>query len=163
MAELAANRFDYGDPDNEIIILYAELEDGKAFEEILKQTCGDVKTMLWKVGPVIGGHAGPGVVGMSFLAAPDNKERAGTRCRFFYGHAAQDLHRPAKYGIKEQIWKGKRKIVCSVLSKIPAQAFFRGYWPGTDHPNLEEPGSFGPCFLCLSILWLQGDREDQHG
>ena len=70
MAELAANRFDYGDPDNEIIILYAELEDGKAFEEILKQTCGDVKTMLWKVGPVIGGHAGPGVVGMSFFGSP---------------------------------------------------------------------------------------------
>ena len=70
MAELAADRFDYGDPDNEIIILYAELEDGKAFEEILTQTCGDVKTMLWKVGPVIGGHAGPGVVGMSFFGSP---------------------------------------------------------------------------------------------
>ena len=70
MAELAADRFDYGDPDNEIIILYAELEDGKEFEEILKQTCGDVKTMLWKVGPVIGGHAGPGVVGMSFFGSP---------------------------------------------------------------------------------------------
>ena len=70
MAELAADRFDYCDPDNEIIILYAELEDGKAFEEILKQTCGDVKTMLWKVGPVIGGHAGPGVVGMSFFGSP---------------------------------------------------------------------------------------------
>ena len=70
MAELAADRFDYGDPDNEIIILYAELEDGKAFEEILKQTCGYVKTMLWKVGAVIGGHAGPGVVGMSFFGSP---------------------------------------------------------------------------------------------
>ena len=69
MAELAADRFDYSDPDNEIIILYAEMEDGKAFEEILKQICGDVKTMLWKVGPVIGGHAGPGVVGMSFFGS----------------------------------------------------------------------------------------------
>ena len=70
MAELAANRFDYGDPDNEIIILYAELEDGKAFEEILKQTCGDVTTLLSQAGPVSGGPAGPGVVGMSFFGSP---------------------------------------------------------------------------------------------
>lgn len=70
MAELTADRFDYSDPDNEIIILYAEREDGQAFQEILKQACGDVKTMLWKVGPVIGGHAGPGVVGMAFFGSP---------------------------------------------------------------------------------------------
>lgn len=67
MAELTAERFDYSDPDNEIIVLYAELDDAKAFDDILKQTCGDVKTLLWKVGPVIGGHAGPGVVGMAFF------------------------------------------------------------------------------------------------
>ena len=70
MAELLAERFDYSDPDNEVIILYAELEDGKAFEEILKQACGEIKTFLWKVGPVIGGHAGPGVIGVSFFGNP---------------------------------------------------------------------------------------------
>lgn len=59
------------DIENETLyIAYSDEEEGKALADAI---CAQVKpkeVVLWPVGPVIGGHAGPGAMGIAFFGSP---------------------------------------------------------------------------------------------
>lgn len=65
MAELVAERI--LDKDDEIIVQYTDKQAGEWMCQLLHESCGAENILLMPVGPVIGGHTGPGVMGLSFM------------------------------------------------------------------------------------------------
>ena len=51
--------------ENEILLLYANEDDAKVMEANLQELCHPKSIEFWPVGPVIGGHAGPRVMGLA--------------------------------------------------------------------------------------------------
>lgn len=66
MAELIKERA--FDPVNgEIILMHSSPESADQLMEILEEVCGARNVHVWPVGPVIGGHAGPGVMALACM------------------------------------------------------------------------------------------------
>jgi DegV family protein with EDD domain len=66
IAELAKERA--FDPENgEMLLIYSAKESAEQMKEILMEVCGSKNILMWPVGPVIGGHAGPNVMGLAFM------------------------------------------------------------------------------------------------
>ena len=51
--------------ENEILLLYTNQDDAKVMEANLQELCHPKSIEFWPVGPVIGGHAGPRVMGLA--------------------------------------------------------------------------------------------------
>ncbi len=66
MAELIKERA-YDPVNGDILLIYSSEENAAQLRSILEQTCGAKNIQMWPVGPVIGGHAGPNVMGLACM------------------------------------------------------------------------------------------------
>lgn len=66
MAELVKERA-FDAQNGEILLIYSSEENAAQLKAILEQTCGAKNILMWPVGPVIGGHAGPNVMGLACM------------------------------------------------------------------------------------------------
>lgn len=66
MAEIVKERA-YDPVNGEILLIYSSTENGEQFKAIVEEVCGAKNILCWPVGPVIGGHAGPNVMGIACM------------------------------------------------------------------------------------------------
>ncbi len=66
MAELVRERA-YDAENGEILMQYSTMENAQQFKKVLEETCNAKNIIFWPVGPVIGGHVGPDVMGIAFM------------------------------------------------------------------------------------------------
>lgn len=52
-----------------VLITSANEEEGLWLEKLINDTAHPARTILWRIGPVIGGHVGPGTIGISFFGS----------------------------------------------------------------------------------------------
>ena len=68
MAELLKERA-YDAENGEILVQYSTQENAQQIKGLLEEICGAKNIVLWPVGPVIGGHVGPNVMGLAFFGS----------------------------------------------------------------------------------------------
>lgn len=66
MAELIRERA-FDAENGEILMQYSTMENAQQFKKVLEETCNAKNIIFWPVGPVIGGHVGPDVMGVAFM------------------------------------------------------------------------------------------------
>ncbi len=66
MAELIKERA-YDAENGEILVQYSTMENAQQIKGLLEEVCNAKNILFWPVGPVIGGHVGPNVMGVAFL------------------------------------------------------------------------------------------------
>lgn len=52
--------------DSTVLVTAANEDEGKWLEKLIQDTVHPKQTIRWAIGPVIGGHVGPGTIGISF-------------------------------------------------------------------------------------------------